>query len=359
MRFLHRTSSIAIAAGLAAAAIVLTSCSGSPQGDPTSSGSAPAATTLDELYKKATDAGQDTVLIYGPGEAAFTPVYDEFTKKFPKIKVTSEFLFGGDLDARLQQEATTGQHAGDLVHLDDVVRYHDMMEKFTPAGDLELPDGVKLFDGQLYVPDLSPYVFAYNADKLSEDQVPSSWADVTSDKFSDLKIGMSDPTSLAATSTTLYLAYKHGSVDEDWFKALAAKKPTIYKSTSQMVTAIAGGEIDFTPVAYYGFVLAQQAQGANVKAVVPSDGVNLTNSPYGVLDGAPHDLAAQLLVSWLLSPEGQTAIASMAGEYPTMPGAPAPEGLPAIGDLDRFEQPAPEDFGTFKEDAVKYLKTFF
>lgn len=359
MAIQHRKSSVALAAGVIATAMILGGCAGdSPDTSNTSTAPAESAATLDDLYAEVVAAGEDAVLIYGPGEAAFEGVYARFSERFPEIEVTTEFMFGGDLDARLQQEATTGQHAGDLVHLDDVVRYKDMMQAFVPAGDLDIPETVALYDGTLHVPSTSPYVFAYNADKISEDEVPTTWADVVSSNFTG-KIGMSDPTSLAATSTVLYSAYQHGSVDEDWFAELAARNPTIYQSSSQMVAAIPAGEIDFTPVAYYGFVLTQQAQGANVQASVPTDGIYLADSPYGLLDGAPHPLAAQLLVSWLLSDEGQAAIAEIASEYPTMPGAPAPAGLPPMSDLDVFELPAPDDRISFKEDAVEFLGTWF
>lgn len=353
MGILHRSAPAVLTAGLAATALLLGGCAATDAEGP----EAPVteAQTLEELYDAAIEAGEDTVLIYGPGEGPFAPVYAEFMERFDGIEVVTEFMFGGDLNARLEQEQATQQYAGDLVHLDDVVRYVDMMQSWVPAG-VEVPAEVVLFGDKLYTASQSPYVFAYNADKFSAEEVPSSWAEIV--EF-DGKIGMSDPTSLAATASALYSAYSAGAVDEDWFAALAALEPTIYQSSSQMVAAIPTGEIDFTPVAYFGFVLGQQANGANVQAVVPSDGVFLPDSPYGLLNGAPHPNAAKLLVSWLLSDEGQASIAKNVSEYATMPGSPAPTGLPAKSELSVFPSQPGDKRIAFKEEGVAFLGTWF
>jgi iron(III) transport system substrate-binding protein len=176
---------------------------------------------------------------------------------------------------------------------------------------------------------------------------------------SSVKIGMSDPTSLASTSTVLYSAHEAGAIDDAWLESLAARKPKIYDSTSQMVAALGTGEIGFTPVAYYGFLPTLQAQGAHVNFVVPQDGASLTDSPYGLLKGAPHPAAASLLVSWLLSKEGQTSVVDHASEYGTMPGAPEPKGLPAQADLKAFPLPAPDQRIAKKEEGANYLAKFF
>jgi iron(III) transport system substrate-binding protein len=350
-------STAAALATVAALSIALAGCAGggddAPEQDGTSAGS------LDELYEQAVDAGQTTVTIYGPSEAAFAPVYDQFMKAYPDITVATEFLFGGDLRTRIDQEVATGQHVGDLIHLDDSVNYVDNLAPVDLVGVEDAPDDVSLFDGKLYVPSRSLYTFVYNTDKLTADQVPTTWADVAKDDSLKGVTGMSDPTSLAATSTVLYNAYTNDAIDDDWLTAVAALDPQIYQSTSQMVGAVATGEISFTPVAYYGFVVTQKAKGASVGFVIPEDGAVLADNPYGMVDGAPSPLAAQLLVSWLMSPEGQTAITLLANEYGTMPGAPSPSGLPVLEDVNAFPITAPEDRAQFKQDAGDLMKKFF
>ena len=356
----RRVTLAATAAGLLATALVLGGCSTSDGGGAAapSGGQSADSQTLDDLYQQAIDNGETTITVYGPGEAQLEAVYAEFSKRFPGIEVHGEFLFGGELEARLQQESATGQHVGDLVHFDDAIRYHDIMVPFDIVGVDDVPDDVSLYDGRLYVTTRALFGFGYNEDKLAEADVPTTWEGVVADDF-DAVVGMSDPTSLATTSTVLYTAYKAGVVDDDWFEKLAARKPAIFQSTSQTVAALASGEVDFMPVTYYGYVLTQRAQGANIGFVIPDDGVVLQDAPYGLLDGAPSPTASQLLVSWLLSEEGQTALADKVSEYGTMPGAPAPAGLPAADELTVFEPLPVEDRIAFKEEAAAFLGTWF
>lgn len=353
----HRLSSLAAFAALAiGTTAVLTGCS-TPAPEPTDAGGG--AATLEELYDQAVENGQTTVTVYGPSEAAFAPVYDQFMKAFPEISVATEFLFGGDLRTRVDQETATGQHVGDLIHLDDSVNYVDDLQAVDLVGVEDAPEGVTLLDGKLQVPSRSLYGMVYNTDKLAAEDVPQSWADVAEADELAGAIGMSDPTSLAATATVLYTAYSNDAIDDEWLETVAGFEPNIYQSTSQMVGAVATGEISFTPVAYYGFVVTQKARGAKVDFVVPEDGAVLSDNPYGVLDGAPSPLAARLLISWLLSDEGQTSIALLANEYGTIPGAPSPSGLPLLEDVEVFPATAPEDRAQFKQDAVDLMKTFF
>lgn len=352
----HLKSLTALAAATVGIAVAISGCSG-PATEPQST--AAAATTLDELYKQAVDAKQTTVTIYGPTESSFKPVYDEFTKRFPNINVKSEFLFGGDLRTRVDQEVATERHVGDLIHLDDAVNYLDDAQNIDLVGVKDAPDGVVQFDGKIHVPSLSLFTMIYNTDKLSAAQVPQSWRDVAGNSSLSGALGMSDPTSLAATSTSLYTAYTNGAIDDGWLTAVAGSAPRIYKTTSQMVGALATGEISFAPVGYYGFVVTQKALGAHLSYVIPKDGAVLTDDPYLALKGGPSPLAAQLLVSWMLSPEGQAAIATHASEYGTMPGAPAPSGLPALNDVKRFPQVPAEKRKDFKQEAVNKMKEHF
>lgn len=356
-------SSSRVLALLAVAALtggVLSGCaSGGDEPAATSTDDAQAAVTLDELYEQVQEAGQTTVTVYGPSEAAFEPVYAEFVKAFPDMDVATEFLFGGDLRTRVDQEIATGQQVGDLIHLDDAVNYLDDLQAVDVVGMDEVPADVSLLDGKLVVPSRSLYTMVYNTDKLSEADIPQAWADVTDSTELAGAMGMSDPTSLAATATVLYSAYENDAIDDDWLTAVAGMSPQVYQSTSQMVGALATGEIAFTPVAYYGFVVTQQAKGAKLDYVIPEDGVVLADNPYALLDGAPSPLGAQLLLSWLLSEDGQAAIASLAFEYGAVEGSPAPDGLPAVDELTVFPAPPAGERAQFKQDAVDLLKTFF
>ncbi|MCU1415611.1 MAG: hypothetical protein JWN80_2951 [Microbacteriaceae bacterium] len=353
----HRLRSIPIiAAAVIGTTALLAGCSSAST--PTASSSTK-ATTLAQLYKQAVAAGQTTINIYGPAEATFAGVYDQFQKEFPKIKVTGEFLFGGPLQTRIQQEQTTQQYKGDLLHLDDSVNYVDNEQVLNPIGVGKLPTGVSLEGGKLIVPTRSLYVSIYNTDKLKAADVPQTWSDIVNDTVLNGVTGISDPTGLTSTSTGLYSALKDKAIDNAWLTKFAASKPKIYQSTSQLVNAVATGELSYTPIAYYGFELTAKQKGADVGFVVPKDGAVVADDPYAMLKGAPDPLAARLLISWLLTKEGQTDMALLANEYGTMPGTPSPSNVPLLSDIKPFTQVAANKREQFKTDAITEMKKYF
>lgn len=352
-------------AGLAVAAsaaliTTLAACGGGAVGTESTSSSAPSSQTLDDLYQAAKNAGETQIMIYGPQEKQFDPVYKAFSKEFPGIQLKSDFLFGADLANRIDQEQATGQYVGDMVHIDDVLRYAAAGNtlKFVPSSAKGLGDEYLPFSGGAATPSVGIYGMAYNTAKVRPDSAPSGWNALLDPQWTG-RIGMANPTTLSGTSTVLAAGLKSGALSSDYLTKLKAQNPKIFASTSQLTNALATAQADVTPVYPYSFMLSAKATGAPIGMVFPVEGgTYLADNPYSILKGAPHPNAAKLLLAWLFTQNGQASIASV-GDYPVMKGAPAPEGLPAMGDLKLIPQGDPKTRISDKTAGVAEMKKIF
>jgi iron(III) transport system substrate-binding protein len=181
-------------------------------------------------------------------------------------------------------------------------------------------------------------VVAYNTEALSEDEVPD-----TVDAFTDPqwkgRIGIA-PTnaSFQAFVTALRLAEGEQAA-RDWLEGIKANDPKFYEGNSQVVEAVAAGDVDVGFVNHYYLGLLKEEQpdaaAANrfMRAGDPGALVNVAG--VGIVEGTDDEDAAQEFVEFLLSEEGQRFYPEEAeeAEYPLIDDVEGPEGLPALDEL--------------------------
>ena len=121
------------------------------------------------------------------------------------------------------------------------------------------------------------------------------------------------------TSTVLvdFYQYLEAQVGPDFLTELAAQEPKIYPSGLPMAQALTSGEI---AAAVYTVPLVDE-----MEAGAPVD-FGLPDEPWGarfntvVLKDSPHPYAAQVLADFMISQEGQVALARKAASV--LPGTP-------------------------------------
>jgi iron(III) transport system substrate-binding protein len=118
------------------------------------------------------------------------------------------------------------------------------------------------------------------------------------------RIGVVAPSGPSLVDVYLMLEEHYG---KDYVRKLAAMNPKIYASTIPMQQALASGEIAASALVG-AQLLDLKAQGAPVNFVLPRKGA--WNAPWFamVLKRAPHPNAAQLMASYMVTPEGQAAV---------------------------------------------------
>ena len=95
-----------------------------------------------------------------------------------------------------------------------------------------------------------------------------------------------------------------------------------------------------------------------IEVVFAIEGTPQISNPMGVFKSAPNPNAARLLVSWIMSPEGQEFLVNLSGQYPANKRVKSKPGRPALADIKTLREEA--SVVADKADAIKaqYAKYF-
>jgi len=325
-------------------------------------GSAEIAAQMDELYTQAQEAGETSVVVYGPGEQLYGSAYQVFMARYPDIQVTGEYIFGAELSTRLDQEFSSGQHVGSIQTggpaITDATNAAGRCEVSDPfaAADLDVPAAD---DGTYRAVVGYPFGIAYNTDKISEKELPQRFVDIVAPDFTG-RFVLEDPTTTNGTTNSLAQMHAAGIIDDAWMQQLADGAPMIRGNGALSVQAVATGEADFEPLAQYVMYKQSIDDGLPIGFFVPSEGSRIEYHYSCILADAPNPKATELLYNWLFTPEGQTALAE-SGVYGLRPGTPAPGDLPALEDISADpipSVPVPES-GPTTQKFIKVAEKFF
>jgi iron(III) transport system substrate-binding protein len=122
-----------------------------------------------------------------------------------------------------------------------------------------------------------------------------------------------------------------------WLEALAANDPVEFDGNAPIVEATDNGELAGGLVNHY-YLLRLRAEGAGANTenwFIPAGDVGSLVMPAGVAittDTANPD-GAQQFVDFLLAEEAQSYFATETFEYPLVEGVAAPEGVPALSEI--------------------------
>ncbi len=143
-----------------------------------------------------------------------------------------------------------------------------------------------------------------------------------------------------------------------YFEKLAKQKVLQVQSATEPPKRIEAGEraiaVDGSD---YLFWMAKE-RGQPIEVVLAVEGTPQISNPMGIFKSAPNPNAARLLVSWIMSPEGQEFIVNLSGQYPANKRVKAKPGRPALADIKLFREEA--SVVADKADAIKaqYAKYF-
>lgn len=299
-----------VAGIVGALAVVLAACGSAPAaGGALAAETGPAGDAAwQKLVEEAKAEGQ--VVFYGShGEDTMNALGAAFQKEYG-IEVKVFRAPDNDLEPKLDAEAATGNHVADVVGLSDVT----YVKKFSAAKQFAEPIGPTLSDAGF---DRATNQLAEGAFRSAATTMSFAWNtqlmpggmkdfnDLLDPSLAGGKIGILSPIAPAVMDFYTYLESRFGS---DFLDRLAKQKPRIYNAGAAMSAALASGEI----------VAASQISQVSLfdakDAGAPVDGA-LASPPWaapfyeGVLAGAPHPKAAQLLMNYIFSRAGQEILA--------------------------------------------------
>jgi iron(III) transport system substrate-binding protein len=175
-------------------------------------------------------------------------------------------------------------------------------------------------------------VLAYSPERVTE--IPKSFADLTNPAYKN-KVGIAPTNASFQAFVTALIENKGADFAKKWLSDIKANGAKIYSKNSLIVEAIDKGEIDFGLVNHYYIWETSEGLGRPVKADVsyfaPGDLGNLINvSGAGVFVSSKKQAAAADLINYLTSVATQQKFVLDTHEYSLIPGAAAPEGVPAL-----------------------------
>jgi iron(III) transport system substrate-binding protein len=193
------------------------------------------------------------------------------------------------------------------------------------------------------------FVPMWNADRLNF--AGKSWKDVINAVPAG-RMSIGDVSKSAAYLATY--AGQRKALDVDYFRAVAAMKPSFLIRSEQIASRLVTGE---DLMAYCGMptrAYQYNQKGAHLKFMVPEEGAVLLPQNMFILAKAPHPNAAKLWVDFILSEQGQAIVVEGEAMVSGRTGfkSPLPDYAPSIDSLKLIDM----DWQALSEEKLKEMR---
>jgi len=163
-------------------------------------------------------------------------------------------------------------------------------------------------------------VVVYNTNKLTESDLPRSITGFVDPQWRG-RVGWAPTNGSFQAFVTAMRAQLGEEATRRWLEGMIANEVRTYERNAAIVQAVAAGEIDVGFVNHYYLYQLQRQSGNTLAAAnyYPADGdvgalINIAG--VGILKTAKNATAAQRLIDYMLSTEGQRYFAEQTFEYP-------------------------------------------
>jgi len=263
------------------------------------------------------EPSQNLVIYTSMKEAMITALVDDFIKNHPDIPVEYRIDGAGSLMARIETERANGRIEADIIWTSEIPDFYYMKDEglllqYRPAGTDGIYDPLGNTAGHFLSARLGTMGIAYNTDMI--ETPPSSWRELSGPAYKD-NFAIADPsTSGTAMMSAALLLEEFG---EQFFRDLKANGAVVGAGSSQVVNAVAAGELAAClSVDYIAFDLI--ASGAPIGLAYP-DEMLVIPSPLAIFKDSTDIEAAKAFADYMFTPEAQRIIAGI-GTLPILEG---------------------------------------
>jgi iron(III) transport system substrate-binding protein len=180
-------------------------------------------------------------------------------------------------------------------------------------------------------------VLAYDTRDVSLGSLPAAVAELTGSEWRG-RVGWVPTNASFQTFVTALREAVGDAATVDWLKGMQANEPRVYEGNAAALRAVAAGEIDVALVNHYYLYQAQAESGQELPVANhyfsggdPGALVNLAG--VGILTTAPHPVAAEALVRFLLGDQAQRYFSEKTFEYPLVQGIQADSRLKPLSEI--------------------------
>ena len=305
-------------------------------------GTAPAATEapVNTTEPASGPVSGDMVIYSGRTEPLLQPVIDAFKAKYPNVNVLLKAGSNSELANALIEEKANPQ--ADVFITTELFTVQSLAQEgifqaYKPVGADQLPAEF-LGENNLWTGlTRRARVIIYNADLVSEEELPTSIFDLTDPKWKG-QIAAAGSTNGSMQAQIAAMRQLIGEEEtEAWLNGLLVNEVTFFGGHTDVRKAVGAGEFKLGLVNHYYYHL-QKAEGSNVGIIFPDQaegqiGLITNATAAAVVNGAPHLAAAQAFLDFLVSSAGQKLFAEQNYEYPLTPGLAL---HPDVQPLDNF-----------------------
>lgn len=240
-----------------------------------------------------------------------------FAEQHPDVPVEVFRAPTGELDARIAAELRSGGLGADVLWVSDPLS----LQRYEAAGLLAPLTG----DAVEAVPEayrtttsvgtrLLNLVIVAGAD---QETTPTDWADLHDPTYSG-GVAIPDPGFAGSAFAALGYFAAQADLGMDFFQQLKDNGAVQVASPVDVMTGVAEGVYQ-VGISLDKIVNDAIADGSPIQLVWPTSGAIAVYSPAAVVDGSPDADAARSFLDFLVSSEGQAAIAA-SGWQPVLPG---------------------------------------
>jgi len=295
---------------VAAAGVLLASCSVGGGAD-VAGGGEPAEVDgpLAEMYEAAKEEG--VVVWY----TSFIPdnieqIEPAFEEQFPGVDLQVLRLGGTEGPIRFSSEVKSGASSADVLTTSEI-DFGDEAKENGWTDDLSTFDLPTLADypedfvrGPLAVTQVAPIRVTYNTELV--ETPPTSWEDLLDPEYAD-QLMLVDPSAILPWMGQYYVLKEEFGIE--YLEQLADNGYRLVDSAVPASQSLSAGEGKGVFPSLDSVANPLIAEGAPVENAVLAPYTGVENSSM-ISSSADHPEAARLFTSWLLSPEGQSAVNS-------------------------------------------------
>lgn len=265
----------------------------------------------EKLYAAAKKEGKVTLYQSSSTEAG-SALAKAFEKKYPGIKCAVYRAGSGEVHTKLDTEWRAGKTVCDVFHSSLYGAVITMTDegRFMKYRSPEIKNyWEKWTNPDYYAPvRFTTMCIAWNADIVSKEEVPKSYADgakLAQQKKWFGKIAMGDPHGSANAVAWLYsLVKKYGDTAWDWFRIWGEADAGTFVSHGAMDKEMLGGKYPLSMENLDYRVNENIIKGTPLTGLWPKDGVAVSPGPTAIIKEAPNPNAAKLFYNYFLSSEG-------------------------------------------------------
>jgi iron(III) transport system substrate-binding protein len=296
-------------------------------------GPAFAQSTWKEIEAAARKEGS-VVLYHNFQPASAERIVAAFNADYPEITVGEVRLPSGAFYPRFATEYAGGKSEADACSASWDERLHEWakqgwMAEWQPPEAAALTDESR-FGNQMWGIQAVREMIIFNTRKVTAAEAPKDWADLFDARWKG-RVGMNPPWRSTGPQTALaFLDKKLGMKDlAEKMKALDVR---FFNGSAGVIQAVVRGDVSIALLTDLP-LNAALADGVPLQALYPPSGVPYLPIVTFVPAKTAHPNAGRVIVNWLMSEKGQTAIQELSGAPGTRKGLKAPQYVPSNGQI--------------------------